>query len=220
VDVTDMTAAPGAVVRAGRADAALVGGALADAFRDDPVFGWLIPEDTANRERRLTTYFASMSRSYLRRDKPVYLVDGGRAGALWSSPGAWALPLAEIVRESRPAASAFGRNLLRALRCQLQVESLHPKTPQHWYLGYLGTRCADQGKGVGSALLREVLQQADSDRLPSYLESSCERNLTLYERHGFRVVEELRLLGRGPSVWRMWREPQESAPGTGSRMST
>ena len=56
-------------------------------------------------------------------------------------------------------------------------------------------------------MLREVLAGADADGVPAYLESSSERNLPLYERTGFRVVGELRALGHGPTIWRMWREP-------------
>jgi ribosomal protein S18 acetylase RimI-like enzyme len=81
----------------------------------------------------------------------------------------------------------------------------------HWYLGYLGTRCGRQGRGLGTQLLREVLAPLDADGLPAYLESSNERNLPLYERNGFRVVGELRALGHGPAIWRMWREPQSSS---------
>ena len=94
------------------------------------------------------------------------------------------------------------------MRLLTQVEGLHPKDPKHWYLGYLGTRCDSQGLGIGSAMLREVLTHADETRTPAYLESSNERNLTLYERSGFRVVEEIKALGSGPSIWRMWRDPQ------------
>jgi ribosomal protein S18 acetylase RimI-like enzyme len=202
-----MTTASVDVRRATPADAATVGVALADAFVDDPVFGWLIPPDVAHREDRMQTFFTSMARSYLRRDKNVYVVGDGQAGSLWSAPGSWALPPGEIVRETRSTGKAFGRNLLRALRTQLQVEALHPKTPEHWYLGYLGTRCDAQGQGIGSAMLREVLQNADATGVPAYLESSNERNLTLYQRHGFRIVGELRALDRGPTIWRMWREP-------------
>jgi len=45
-------------------------------------------------------------------------------------------------------------------------------------------------------------------RTPAYLESSNEKNLTLYQRHGFRIVEEIKALGSGPSIYRMWRDPQ------------
>lgn len=184
-----------------------MGAALADAFRDDPVFEWLIPPAAPRRDAKMLTFFTSMARSYLRRDKHVYVVGDGEAAALWSAPGAWTLPMSEMLRETPSAVKAFGRNTFRAVRTQLQVESLHPKEPVHWYLGYLGTRCDSQGQGLGSAMLREVLDQADAAGVPAYLESSNERNLTLYKRHGFDVVEEIRALGDGPRIWRMWREP-------------
>ena len=202
-----MTTSQIQVKRASLADAGRVGAALADAFRDDPVIGWLIPVDVNNREQRLHTFFTSMSRSYLRRNKNVYLAGDGAGAALWSAPGSWALPPSEIARESVPAFRAFGSNLLRALRTQLEVESEHPKDPKHWYLGYLGVRCDSQGNGIGSLMLREVLDQADAEGVPAYLESSNEKNLSLYERHGFAVTKSYPALGRGPTIWRMWREP-------------
>jgi GNAT superfamily N-acetyltransferase len=191
------------------ADARRVGETLAAAFRDDPVFAWLIPVTRSRRDRRLTTFFTGMAATYLRHGKPVYLAGNDASAALWSSPdGDWVLPPADIVRQTRPALSAFGRLLPRALRSQLQVESLHPREPRHWYLGYLGTRPDDQGKGIGQAMLEEVLTGADTGQVGAYLESSCERNLTLYQRVGFDVVDEIQLLGSGPTVWRMWREPR------------
>jgi ribosomal protein S18 acetylase RimI-like enzyme len=78
----------------------------------------------------------------------------------------------------------------------------------HWYLGYVGVAPGHQGQGIGAALLREVLVKADADAVPAYLESSNERNLSLYERHGFVVTKAFQALGRGPTIWRMWREPQ------------
>jgi len=203
-----MTMAQPTVQRAVRQQEDIVGAALADAFRDDPVFEFLVPADAKNREQRLVTFFTSMARSYLRRDKHAYVAGDGRGAALWAAPGSWRVPPAEIVRETPAMLKSFGRNLPKALRLLTQVEGLHPKEPNHWYLGYLGTRCDSQGQGMGSAMLREVLAQADDTRTPAYLESSNERNLTLYQRHGFRVVEEIKALGHGPSIWRMWRDPQ------------
>lgn len=202
-----MTTAQVEVARATRADADRAGRALAGAFVDDPVFSWLIPPGVRRRDERMVTFFTSMSRSYLRRGKPVYLAGAGVGGALWSAPGSWALPTTEVARESRRAFTAFGPNLLRALRVQLQVESKHPKEPKHWYLGYLGVAPGHQGQGIGAAMLREVLAEADAAGLPAYLESSNERNLSLYQRHGFDVVESFPALGSGPTIWRMWREP-------------
>jgi ribosomal protein S18 acetylase RimI-like enzyme len=186
-------------------DADLIGRTLADAFTDDPVFNWLIPP--ARHDARLRIFFSCVARAYLHRDKEVYVEGDGRAAALWSAPGAWELQPTDVTRDLRDMVRALGLRLGRG-RVQTQLESLHPKDPTHWYLGYLGTRGADQGNGLGSAMLRTVLDRADRDRVAAYLESSCERNLTLYERHGFEVVEEFSALGKGPSIWRMWREPQ------------
>jgi hypothetical protein len=52
-----------------------------------------------------------------------------------------------------------------------------------------------------------VLRSCDEDRIPAYLESSKERNVDFYGRHGFRVLERLSLPA-GPPVWLMWRDPR------------
>ena len=219
--MTQETASPrggSRAVRAARRDeAALLGEVLFDAFAEDPVFAWLIPPQLRGRDNRMRTFFTSMSRSYLRRGKPCYLSGDASAAALWAAPGAWAMPLSQIILEAAPSGLAFRRRLFRALGTQLQIERLHSgQSPRHWYLGYLGTRRDRQGQGLGAQMLQEVLAGADTDDVPAYLESSNERNLSLYERHGFRVVGELPALGHGPTIWRMWREPRpapEAEPG-------
>jgi GNAT superfamily N-acetyltransferase len=198
-----------AVRPAGRDEAAVLGQVLADAFAEDPVFAWLIPPHVRGRDDRLRTFFTSMSRGYLRQGKPCYLTNDASAAALWAGPGGWAMPLSQIILEAAPSGLAFRLRLLRALRTQLQIERLHAgQSPRHWYLGYLGTRRDRQGRGLGTQMLREVLAKLDVDGVPAYLESSNELNLPLYERNGFCVVGELKALGQGPTIWRMWREPQ------------
>jgi ribosomal protein S18 acetylase RimI-like enzyme len=211
--VTQETVSPrggSQAVRAARRDeAALLGDVLADAFAEDPVFGWLIPPQLRGRDDRMRTFFTSMSRGYLRAGKPCYLTGDASAAALWAAPGGSRMPLGQLIVEAAPNGLALRRRLLRALRTQLQIEHLHARqSPPHWYLGYLGARPGRQGQGLGTQMLREVLAGADTDGVPAYLESSNERNLPLYERNGFRVIGELQALGHGPTIWRMWREPQ------------
>jgi len=50
-----------------------------------------------------------------------------------------------------------------------------------------------------------------ADGVAADLESSNGRNISLYERNGFRVVGDLRALGRGPAIWRMWHDPEPLA---------
>jgi GNAT superfamily N-acetyltransferase len=107
-----------------------------------------------------------------------------------------------------PVLRYVATNLVTTLRILNTVEQMHPHEP-HWYLATLGTAVEWQGKGVGSALMRPVLEHCDAEGLPCYLESSKGRNVPFYERHGFSVVQEVALPNGGPPIWTMWREPQQ-----------
>jgi ribosomal protein S18 acetylase RimI-like enzyme len=195
------------VRRATAADAVLVSRTLANSFADDPVVSWLLPHTLSRRAWRVQRLWAVTTRSYLRNGKPAFVTGDGHGAALWSPPGAWAPTASDQIRDLLPMTAVFGRGLVRASQMQTQVVKLHPRRPKHWYLYAIGTRVESQGRGLGSALLREVLDKVDEAGEAAYLESSNIRNVPLYQRHGFEVVEEIQLLGDGPQMWRMWREP-------------
>jgi GNAT superfamily N-acetyltransferase len=65
-----------------------------------------------------------------------------------------------------------------------------------------------QGKGIGTALMRPILERCDSDGMPAYLEASSTRNRACYLRQGFEVTEEFTFPNGGPVSWRMWRPPR------------
>ena len=52
-----------------------------------------------------------------------------------------------------------------------------------------------------------MLERCDREGVGAYLESSKERNVAFYGRHGFRVTGETRF-PRGPRLWLMWRDPR------------
>jgi GNAT superfamily N-acetyltransferase len=66
---------------------------------------------------------------------------------------------------------------------------------------------AVQGQGLGSLLLAHTLAQTDALGLPAYLEATSDRNVPLYQRHGFEVVDELRV-GTCPPITAMLRQPR------------
>jgi GNAT superfamily N-acetyltransferase len=87
------------------------------------------------------------------------------------------------------------------------VEKVHPKE-EHYYLEALGTRQDMQSKGVGSAMIRHMLDRCDTEGMPAYLESSNPRNVPFYARHGFEKTGEI-VAGKGaPTVTAMWRDPR------------
>jgi ribosomal protein S18 acetylase RimI-like enzyme len=194
-------------------DADIAAETLADAFAADPVLSWILRPTVRLRHHRIRAMWEHTIHGYLRHDKPLYVTtdsDGranGQGAALWAPPGTWLPSSAEQLRDLPRYAAIFGLGALRANRFATDVMRKHPRSPSHWYLYAIGTSTSAQGRGVGSALLRDMLDRIDEEQAPAYLESSNIRNVPLYERYGFAVVEEIRLGGGGPPMWRMWREP-------------
>jgi ribosomal protein S18 acetylase RimI-like enzyme len=194
------------VRRATEADVPALSRMLMRAFFDDPVAGWACPSD-ALRPSSLERFQAIRLRQLLAHDE-VWTTDDLRCAALWAPPARWKSTL----REDAALVRIFNhpRLLLRMPLVGLgwlDLERRHPVKPPHWYLAVLGTDPDAQGNGLGSRVLGAVLEQCDRDGVGAYLESSKERNIDFYARHGFRVTRELKLL-RGPMMWAMWREPR------------
>ncbi|MEY2451046.1 MAG: hypothetical protein QOD92_620 [Acidimicrobiaceae bacterium] len=178
--------------------------ALVKAFDDDPVMNHIFRKGRAKKAR---VFFTSDSKRSLTKGA-LYTTAGGppQGGAIWMAPGEWKIGGLELLGQL-PMLFHLGADTPRALSLLTQVEKLHPQEPPHWYLGVLGTAPEHQGKGVGSALIRPILEKCDEEGLPAYLESSKESNIPFYQRHGFKVTREINVKN-GPTVWPMWRDPQ------------
>jgi len=174
---------------------------LAEAFFEDPVFGWLMPEDT-KRRARLRRYFTIELRHLVLPRGSVWTTSDLSGAALSLPPGAWRAPLRVTLLEG----AAFGLRLSRAARLGGAIEMRHVRE-RHYYVRDVGVHPDMQGKGLGGALLRPTLDRCDREGLPAYLEASSERSAALYERLGFRLTSELRV-GGSPPLRLMLRPPK------------
>ena len=195
-----------------RADVPALATALAAAFRDDPVWRFITGGDPDRWEARAAGAFGPETAVKLRYGH-TYTTDDRAGAALWAPPGTWrgsasdALQVAwPMLRLCGPGGARRGIGVLRA------SERAHPEGDDHWYLAILGTHPDHQGRGVGSALLRPVLERCDLDGSGAYLESSKPENVPFYERHGFRTTGVI-TAGGVPPLTLMWRDPQP--PGGG-----
>jgi ribosomal protein S18 acetylase RimI-like enzyme len=125
-------------------------------------------------------------------------------------PGQTRIPVKDQLRLIPAMARAYGREFFPVARLLVLLDTMHPHEPDHWYLAFLGVIPDWQGRGLGGALIRPVLERSNADGTPAYLEASTERNRALYERNGFEVMKEYRLWGGGPVGWQMWREPRRA----------
>jgi ribosomal protein S18 acetylase RimI-like enzyme len=195
------------VCKATLADAPRLAQALASAFQDDPVIAWVFP-DEHRRRAVLAAFMGFRLRKLAFPHDEVWMTDGGDAAAVWlPPPGRWQLSRPQRLLLLPALVRFFGLRTASVLGGLERMEKRHPDDPPHWYLFILGTEQAAQGRGLGSALLAQMLARVDADRMPAYRESSNERNLAWYGRHGFEVTSELAIPG-GPRIWPMWREPR------------
>lgn len=178
---------------------------LAQAFFEDPVFGWLMPDDS-KRHARLRRYFGIDLRFLALPRGRVWTTDDLVGAALSLPPGAWRVPLHTTLLQG----GAFGIHLSRAARIGAAMEWRHARELRgpHYYIRDIGVHPDMQGKGLGSVLLRPTLERCDKEGLPAYLEASSERSAALYERLGFQHVRELRV-GGSPPLRLMIRPPRD-----------
>jgi GNAT superfamily N-acetyltransferase len=197
-----------AIRTAGGSDRELVTRLLDSAFQDDPVSGWIFPEE----EYRRTTHPRLMAAfvDIVMAEGRVDVTEEGTACALW-------LPV-----PADGGGEEDGEDDFAALREALDpgnerieligrlTAEVHPAGRAHEYLWMIGVAPERQGEGLGTALIGSVLERCDREGVPAYLEASSARSRGLYERLGFELVERPLDLPDGPRMWPMWREPRAS----------
>ena len=73
-----------------------------------------------------------------------------------------------------------------------------------------GSWRARRGTATLSSSSQPVLDAADADGVPAYIEASSERNAALYERLGFRTTEVMSVLGSPPLRLMLRPAPHEA----------
>jgi ribosomal protein S18 acetylase RimI-like enzyme len=197
------------VRRATAADVDAMAAQMARTFYDDPVTSHIFRNE-ARRDAALRAYFRTQMKADYLPFGGCYTAEGYAGSAIWAPAGKPLHTGLSAVLTLLPVFPYVVTNMRTTMRLLALVESKHPHEP-HWYLASLGTAVEQQGKGVGGALMRPVLDHCDAEGIPCYLESSKERNLPFYRRYGFEVVEEVPLPDDGPLLWTMWREPKPPA---------
>ena len=167
-------------------------------FASDPVSRWSTPkadEFLAN----MPGFFALFGGKAFDHGT-AYVANDGQAVALWLPPGVDPDEEAMAAAVMEPPHS---ENLEDVLNMFGQMAAYHPEEPC-WYLPVIGADPAFLGQGLGGALMKHALRKVDEDGGIAYLESSNERNVSLYERHGFEVMGEIQV-GTSPVMRPMIR---------------
>ncbi|MDL4776904.1 MULTISPECIES: GNAT family N-acetyltransferase [Thermomonosporaceae] len=182
---------------------------LAEAFHDYAWMRWTVAAgDHTRRVRALQLYFTE--RIGLPHGR--VWVAGGH-GAV-NAVSVWTTPATVVPAELFTApelAELHGDRAAQAHAADQAVAPYRPVTPA-WFLATIGVRRGHQGRGLGGAVLRPGLAEADREGRPVYLETASESNVRFYRRYGFEVTAETDVPDGGPHAWCMTRPARAPGP--------
>src|SRR5882672_8773771 len=179
------------MIKANFKDKDLIVDILAKSFDDNKSVNYIVKQDKkrAERMRKLMAY--SFEICYLFGD--VFLSDDKKGCVLIVLPDKKKTTLKSIGLDAGLALSVIGlSNIRKAMAREAQINKLHPKRPIY-YLWFIGVDPLAQKKGVGTKLLKEIINEAKFKGRPIYLETSTLKNIPWYEKFGFTVYNKLDL---------------------------
>ena len=183
------------------ADAERCLAALTLAFSGDPPCRWAWPDPQQYLEAfpRFARAFGGGAIDY----GTAHYCEGFSGVAFWLPPGA-APDEESLVKVIEDTVADERKGAMFSMF--EQMDALHPQEA-HWHLPLIGVDPAQQGKGIGWALLRHVLNVCDGQKVLACLEATSPRNVPLYERHGFEAVGSIQVAD-SPRIIAMLRKPR------------
>lgn len=176
------------------------------AFVTEPMMAWPLGGRTDDLEERCIRYHALFLEPLM--DRGIVWESADGHGALVLVPPEQADALADALTlvddpRTNDVTDDGGR------RYELFWQWVGWKIPREplWHLDSVAVEPGWQGRGIGSALVEFALERARESETAIILETGTRRNVLLYERLGFDVVEEADSPEGGPHVWFMRRNP-------------
>ena len=179
------------MIKAKYVDKSLIVNILAHSFYENKSVNYIIKQDSkrAQRIKGLMEYSFDMCYSF----GEVYLSDNKKACALILFPDKKKPNLKSVFSDFKLIVTCVGfSKLFKAMKRESKIKKLHPKELMY-YLWFIGVDPNDQNKGIGTALIQEVIAEGLSKQRPVYLETSTLKNIPWYEKFGFKIYNELNL---------------------------
>ena len=179
---------------------------LARSFASQPLTRWMLGDDERalrKGERILQLDFENALQYDL-----MFTTTNLQGAAIWNPPErrqtawqgfVWLPRLIRII--------GISRNLPAQLESFRRLEKLFPRIP-NYYLSMLAVDLASQGRGIGSALIKPVLELCDKRGIIAYTVTDMETNVVFYQKQGFHVQDTIPIRRACLRAWTMLREPQ------------
>jgi len=200
------------VVKVGRSQVSPMVEVLAQAFNNDPIMQYFYAVEEKSRLSQLR-WLSQLVVDYCSPYEQIYTtVNDSKGCAVWLPPEGFPMNTLRLLRLGfyKVPFKVQWRKVVEYLKLFNEMEHYHVQdmTEPHWYLVMLGVAPGYQGQGVGGLLIEPILAQADRDGLPCYLETSTERGVNFYQKHGFEVLRTDQIATSGPRFWTLKRTPK------------
>ena len=177
--------------RASETQKPLIVDILSESFDDNKSVNYVVKQDEMRRKRvrGLMEYSFNVCNAF----GDVWVSDDEQACALVLYPDKKHLTLAATMWDAKLALSVIGLSRVgQVLSRESKIKSFHPKE-RFSYLWFIGVPPQQQGSGKGTKLLDEVIRESEKNGRPIYLETSVDRNIPWYKKHGFEIFQSLDL---------------------------
>lgn len=162
---------------------------LSKAFDANPSVNYVVKQGShrQHRIRKLMEYSFNMCLAF----GEVWITDDDRGCSLVLLPDKKQTSLKTIYWDIKLAITAIGLSRVGlVLKRESKIKAFHPRSP-FCYLWFIGVDPNHQGKGIGSELLKSLIERFDQADRPIYVETSVETNLPWYKGARFEVYGEL-----------------------------
>jgi len=162
---------------------------LVDAFEQNLSVNYIIKQD----QKRLTRIRKLMEYAYTicERYGKVVTTEDGSCCALILFPDQKKFSFSSVLLDLRLIFGVTGiRNLLKVTKRESRINEQHPNK-SIYYLWFIAVNPGHQGKGLGSELLKALINDAKEMHRPFYLETSTLKNIPWYQKFGFQIYHEL-----------------------------
>lgn len=176
------------MIRAQHTDKDLIVNILVSSFDDNKSVNYIIRQDSKRIERikRLMEYSYDVCNMF----GDIFLTEDKKGCALLILPDKKRTSIKSILLDAKFALTCLGlSNINKAMIREAKLKQVHPNGLVY-YLWFIGVDAANQNKGIGTQLLRDVISEGQKQNRTICLETSTLKNVPWYEKFGFSIYHE------------------------------
>ena len=177
------------MIKANLNDKSLVVDILFNTFDDNNSVNYIVKQDN-KREKRIKILM-EYSFDICNMFGQIYLSDDKNACALTLFPDIKKQTFKSFMLELKLAFLCVGLFRVRkVLARNSEIKKSYPKV-SILYLMFIGVNYTEQSMGIGSKLIKELINESIIMQRPIFLETSMQKNIRFYKKWGFEIYHVL-----------------------------